>query len=698
MSSVTKIAWCCIALAFLFLGGCESGATKIVPKDNDTAANADDDQLLGDEDGLLGDEDGIEPDETGDMEPGDEEPGDGDAIKDGDGVKDDAAPLDGDTAVPDEDIVPETCGNAQVDEGEVCDGNIIDCVDIDDKLYSGGKASCLDSCLGWDVITCDEIPHECGNGIVEGPEICDTELLTDCVAIDPGKYSAGKAYCLEDCSAYDTITCEEIVVDEDTETDDAVVADDTVITDEDIVVADDTVIIDQDIQPDIDTVDIDYIDEDIVDIDTVDIDYFDEDIVDIDTVDIDYFEQDILPDNDIVQPCGSARFNGSSGYIEVAHNALLNLTGNWTIEAWVNQDTNDSQSPILRKGNTLTYPAYYLYGTYYQLFSTEDPYGGYYFATGTSDSAAADGPSSPANGDWYHVAFVKNGSTITTFIDGVPGTSATDANNSYANTESLFFGSRRSSTPSYFDGLIDEIRISSVARYTASFTPQERFTSDANTIGLWHFEETSGTVADNAAGAGLNGALVGGVTWESTCAAEGPIVTPDDDVMPDEDTATPVIDLVGSTEPMTGGTSRMRGNFYSCDTDRTLTEIEIYLTYTGTPTVYFEIYESTTLDGTYYPLESVTVNSSMSGGAFYSSGPIEVALYAGNYYYIGARWGSSYSIGYAADTAASVGDYPTAFGTWEMGMLEDGVTSAPASFLYDNVYYDYAYYQRLTTE
>ncbi len=678
MNSVTKIAWCCIALAFLFLGGCESGTKKFVPKD--TEANADSDQLLGDEDGLLGDEDGVVTDDWID-----EDPGDGDAIKDGDSVKDDAAPLDGDSAAPDEDVVPETCGNAQVDEGEVCDGNLIDCVEIDDKLYSGGKASCLDTCLGWDTITCDEIPHECGNGIVEGPEVCDTELLTDCVAIDPEKYSAGKAYCLEDCSAYDTITCEEIVVDEDTVTDDAVVADDTTVADEDIVVVDDTVIIDEDI-----------VDVDTLDIDTVDIDIIDEDIVDIDTVDIDYFEQDILPDVDVPAPCGSVRLDGSTGYIEVAHNALLNLSGNWTIEAWVNQDTEADQSPILRKGNTLTYPAYYLYGTYNQIFTTEAPYGGYYYDTATS--AAADGGSTPSTGTWYHVAFVKNGSTITTFIDGVPGTSATDANNSYANSESLFFGSRRSSTPSYFDGLIDEIRISSVARYTTTFTPQERLTNEANTIGLWHFEEGVNNIATNSAGATLDGLLVGGVTWESTCAAEGPIVTPDDDVMPDEDTAGTVIDTVGSTEPMTGGTSRMRGNFYSCDTDRTLTEIEIYLTYTGTPTVYFEVYESTALNGTYYPIESVTVTSSMSGGAFYSSGPIDVALYAGNYYYIGARWGSSYSMGYAADTAAAVGDYPTAFGTWEMGMLEDGVTSAPASFLYDDVMYDYAYYQRLTTE
>ena len=669
-----------VLIAFLVIG-CESGTKKVLPKDSETGNDSD--LLLGDEDELWPDEDGLVSDDQTDEEPGDgDNAGDGDKIgKDDSGPKDDTVVEDDDVTIPDEDVVPLTCGNDQVDEGELCDGTIIDCVDIDDTLYSGGKASCLDTCLGWDTITCDEIPHECGNDIVEGPEVCDTTGLTDCVVIDPAKYAAGKAYCLGDCTGYDTATCEEIVVDEDTTVteDDVVVADDAAAIDEDTVVVDDTVVLDDDTVVADDTV--------VIDDDTV--------LPDPDMVDIDYFEQDILPDVDTAGPCGSARFDGSTGYIEVAHNALLNLAGNWTIEAWVNQDTNTAQSPILRKGSTTTNPAYYIYGTYYQFLTTELPYGGYYYDN-AGNGNSAEGPSSPGTGTWYHVAFVKNGSTITTFVDGVAGTAVTDANNSYANTENLFFGSRRSSTPSYFDGLIDEIRISSVARYTTDFTPDERFTSDANTIGLWHFEETSGTVADNAAGALLNGALVGGVTWENSCAANGPIVTPDDDVMPDVDTVVPVIDTVGDTTSTYNGTSRMRGNFYSCDTDRTLTEIEAYLDYSGTATVYYEVYESTTLDGTYYPVESVSQGQTMAGAAFYSSGTISVPLYAGTYYYIGVRW-NAYDITYNYDGTGSA-SYTTAFGPWSAGLAMDTITTAPASFVYADGDSTNAYYQRLTTE
>ena len=106
------------------------------------------------------------------------------------------------------DTVPETCGNEIVNETEVCDGNVANCVDIDAKLYSGGKAKCLDTCLGWDTSTCDEIPHTCGNEIVEGPEECDGNTV-NCNELDPEKFKSGKAKCFSDCSGYDTMTCEE---------------------------------------------------------------------------------------------------------------------------------------------------------------------------------------------------------------------------------------------------------------------------------------------------------------------------------------------------------------------------------------------------------------------------------------------------------------------------------------------------------
>ena len=47
-----------------------------------------------------------------------------------------------------------------------------------------------------------------------------------------------------------------------------------------------------------------------------------------------------------------------------------------------------------------------------------------------------------------------------------------------------------------FTGYIDEVRISTVARYDVSknsFTPNKKFKNDGKTVALWHFDEPSGT-------------------------------------------------------------------------------------------------------------------------------------------------------------------------------------------------------------
>ncbi len=60
---------------------------------------------------------------------------------------------------------------------------------------------------------------------------------------------------------------------------------------------------------------------------------------------------------------------------------------------------------------------------------------------------------------------------------------------------------------------VDEARLSSVPRYTANFTPTQYFTPDASTVALWHFDETSGSVAHDATGHGFDFTLYGGYAW-----------------------------------------------------------------------------------------------------------------------------------------------------------------------------------------
>ena len=56
-------------------------------------------------------------------------------------------------------------------------------------------------------------------------------------------------------------------------------------------------------------------------------------------------------------------------------------------------------------------------------------------------------------------------------------------------------------------GLIDEVRISKVARYDKDFTPAKRFEPDADTLALYHFDEGQGDVLKDSSGNGHHGKI-----------------------------------------------------------------------------------------------------------------------------------------------------------------------------------------------
>jgi hypothetical protein len=69
-----------------------------------------------------------------------------------------------------------------------------------------------------------------------------------------------------------------------------------------------------------------------------------------------------------------------------------------------------------------------------------------------------------------------------------------------------------------FNGSIDSARISSGERYVgSSFVPATYLASDANTLGLWQFSESSGSSTADGSGNGHIG-TISGATWSATCA------------------------------------------------------------------------------------------------------------------------------------------------------------------------------------
>ncbi|RKU37204.1 hypothetical protein C6496_10685 [Candidatus Poribacteria bacterium] len=109
---------------------------------------------------------------------------------------------------------------------------------------------------------------------------------------------------------------------------------------------------------------------------------------------------------------------------------------------------------------------------------------------------------------WHYIAFQAKGNQTTTIINDLARTwmHATHIGDDFAWRPKDFtlggFG-KKIEVPwrnrwfwGSFTGYIDEVRISSVARYDVTkkdFVPHSKFKDDAKTVALWHFDEPGGT-------------------------------------------------------------------------------------------------------------------------------------------------------------------------------------------------------------
>jgi cysteine-rich repeat protein len=129
------------------------------------------------------------------------------------------------------------------------------------------------------------------------------------------------------------------------------------------------------------------------------------------------------------------------------------------------------------------------------------------------------------DGVWHHVAVTRDTSSgdLQLFVDGVSdafGTGPTgdasyrDGRTGSPNDPFLVIGAEKHDAgPSYpsYSGLLDEVRLSNVVRYTANFTrPSSVFTPDPSTVALYHFEDgpagncSTGTVINDSASGGAS--------------------------------------------------------------------------------------------------------------------------------------------------------------------------------------------------
>lgn len=197
---------------------------------------------------------------------------------------------------------------------------------------------------------------------------------------------------------------------------------------------------------------------------------------------------------------GAAKFSTglTAGVLSVP--GLVNATV-ITIEAWLS--TVNGSGAFVAFGNTDTGLWVGINGN----VPTIALVGGFLGATGGTFAGQSGTAVAINNGAQHHVAFVMDGTTAKIFVDGaltiqapfsgiVPLTTGTTAIGGY--------GSASANDWFTAAGTIDELRISSVARYTAAFTPAVgAFATDASTTALFHLDGNgvdSSVAATNATG------------------------------------------------------------------------------------------------------------------------------------------------------------------------------------------------------
>jgi|GEM_PF-1090062 len=187
-------------------------------------------------------------------------------------------------------------------------------------------------------------------------------------------------------------------------------------------------------------------------------------------------------------------FDGSDDYISIPDSDDWNFgSGDFTIDFWISPTSLSSAHGYLGQTNGgSAEQGFYIYrdnGTnklYFRWRATDGERVGYQLSWTPTLS-------------WHHLAFVRNGTTFSVYIDGVAQSLTTEVaistrtlNNCDGN---LFIG--KDSNGFLFNGAIDELRISKgTARWTGAFSvPTAAYTADAQTKLLVHLDETSGTSA-----------------------------------------------------------------------------------------------------------------------------------------------------------------------------------------------------------
>jgi len=167
---------------------------------------------------------------------------------------------------------------------------------------------------------------------------------------------------------------------------------------------------------------------------------------------------------------GSVEFDKTNDYLEVADNGDFDASGDFTIEFWANLALTQTNGWLISKWYSGSNEREFL------INGKSDGVVEFYWSTDGNTHGSLNTPSGTITANqWNHYAWVKNGSVLTGYINGVALVSKTDLTSQFHDSSNSLYIGTISSTGTRADGFISNLRIvKGTALYTDNFIPPTR--------------------------------------------------------------------------------------------------------------------------------------------------------------------------------------------------------------------------------
>ena len=200
----------------------------------------------------------------------------------------------------------------------------------------------------------------------------------------------------------------------------------------------------------------------------------------------------------------SLSFDGQDDYVNIASNPAFTLGNHFTIETWINPNSNGLQSVI--QG---------WYGFGYQIYLDNSGTVSLVLREPNGNGVGLSSSTQLSDDNWYHIAAVLNEQSVQLYIDGNLDNEGTFNNVVTGNgLDDLSFGYSPWASE-YLSSLLDEVRMWDHA------LSQEQIQHNMNTqlsgmeeglVAYWNFNEGEGTALTDLSGNGNHG-IIYGAEW-----------------------------------------------------------------------------------------------------------------------------------------------------------------------------------------